>query len=61
MTVIGILGFAAALAAAAAGAAALNRRFGLSGNDRPRTVSAEEAVWLRELAVLRLDQRHPYC
>lgn len=44
-----------------AAAFAANRRLGWRVDRRPETVSEAEARWLAELAVLRLEQRHPIC
>ncbi len=40
---------------------AANRWLGWRIDRRPETVSESEARWLAELAVLRLEQRHPIC
>ena len=42
-------------------AAVANRRLGWRLDRRPAAVSEAEARWLDELAVLRLEQRHPIC
>ncbi len=52
-----ILLFAVVVAAAAIA----NRRLGWRLERRPPSVSEAEARWLDELAVLRLEQRHPIC
>ncbi len=44
-----------------AAAAIANRRLGWRLERRPPAVSEAEARWLDELAVLRLEQRHPIC
>ncbi len=50
------------LFAVVVGAAAMaNRRLGWRLERRPPPVSEAEARWLDELAVLRLEQRHPIC
>ncbi len=42
-------------------AAVANRRLGWRLERRPPPVSEAEERWLDELAVLRLEQRHPIC
>ncbi len=44
-----------------AAAAIANRRLGWRLERRQPMVSEAEARWLDELAVLRLEQRHPIC
>ncbi len=44
-----------------AAAALANRRLGWRIERHAPPVSADEARWLSELAVLRLEQRHPIC
>jgi hypothetical protein len=42
-------------------AALANRRLGWRLDGPPPPVTEAEARWLDELAVLRLEQRHPIC
>ncbi len=44
-----------------AAAAITNRRLGWHLERRQLAVTEAEAHWLDELAVLRLEQRHPIC